>query len=312
VPAETHKSPVIAEQARQFAPGNPFDLSQNLAYQAWRSRKLDQYQAALTDLVVEVRDPQQLSPDEHAAILSRCRAANMAIYQSANLSADKELVRALGQQLGLSQLDANRYADEDAISAIAAADTGGKQRYIPYTTRAIQWHTDGYYNRPEQQVQAVILHCVRPAPDGGSNALLDHEIAYLLLRDANPEYIQALMAPDAMTIPADDNEQGGPRPACSGPVFSITPNGHLHMRYTRRKRSIVWRDDPITQAAVAALEALFDTPDLPYVLRTTLQAGQGLICNNVLHDRSAFSNGETLTQQRLLYRARYYQRIAGS
>lgn len=311
MPAEIHKASATAEQVRPYTQSNPFDLAQERAYQAWRSRKLDLYQAALTDLLVEVRDPQQLNRAEHAALLSRCRAANMAIYQSTNLSADKELVRALGMQLGLSQLDANRYADEDAISAIAAADAGGKQRYIPYTTRAIQWHTDGYYNRPEQQVQAVILHCVRPAPDGGSNALLDHEIAYILLRDANPEYIQALMAPDAMTIPADDNEQGGPRPACSGPVFSVTPSGHLHMRYTRRKRSISWRDDAITQAAVTALEALFDTPDLPYVLRTTLQAGQGLICNNVLHDRSAFSNGETTPQQRLLYRARYYQRIAG-
>jgi len=33
----------------------------------------------------------------------------------------------------------------------------------------------------------------------------------------------------------------------------------------------------------------------------------GLLCNNVLHDRSAFSDGPD--QPRLLYRARYLDRI---
>jgi hypothetical protein len=33
----------------------------------------------------------------------------------------------------------------------------------------------------------------------------------------------------------------------------------------------------------------------------------GLVCNNVLHDRAAFSDSDT--QKRLLYRARYYDRI---
>jgi hypothetical protein len=38
-----------------------------------------------------------------------------------------------------------------------------------------------------------------------------------------------------------------------------------------------------------------------------LQPGQGLICNNVLHDRSGFDDdGE---HKRQLYRLRYYQRI---
>ena len=47
------------------------------------------------------------------------------------------------------------------------------------------------------------------AATGGENALLDHEIAYLLLRDADPRYVAALMQPDAMTIPArtDDDRR---------------------------------------------------------------------------------------------------------
>ena len=53
-----------------------------------------------------------------------------------------------------------------------------------------------------------MLHCVSPAADGGENGLLDPEIAYLRLRDENPEFIRALMAPDAMTIPANTEEGG--------------------------------------------------------------------------------------------------------
>jgi hypothetical protein len=34
----------------------------------------------------------------------------------------------------------------------------------------------------------------------------------------------------------------------------------------------------------------------------------GLVCNNVLHDRSGFT--ETPERRRLLYRARYHDRIA--
>jgi hypothetical protein len=36
----------------------------------------------------------------------------------------------------------------------------------------------------------------------------------------------------------------------------------------------------------------------------------GLLCNNVLHDRSGFTDNPATP--RLLYRARYHDRIAGS
>ena len=46
----------------------------------------------------------------------------------------------------------------------------------------------------------------------------------------------------------------------------------------------------------------------PYIHRVTLQPGMGLLCNNVLHDRSAFTDDPA--RPRLIYRARYYDRIA--
>jgi hypothetical protein len=39
-----------------------------------------------------------------------------------------------------------------------------------------------------------------------------------------------------------------------------------------------------------------------------MQPGMGLLCNNVLHDRSAFT--DDALNPRLLYRARYLDRIA--
>jgi hypothetical protein len=154
-----------------------------------------------------------------------------------------------------------------------------------------------------------VLHCVRNANEGGVNQLMDHEMAYLLLRDENPQHIQALMQADAMTIPERVDENDGVRPAQSGPVFSLDVHGNLHMRYTARTRSIAWKQDAATQAAVAALERLLAS-DTPHIFKGRLDPGMGLLCNNVLHDRSAFSDDDPSRPPRMLYRARYLDRIS--
>jgi len=170
------------------------------------------------------------------------------------------------------------------------------------------WHTDGYYNVPNEQIRAFILHCVRPAATGGENRLLDPEIAYILLHDADPEYTKALSAPQAMTIPAHAPHGIELRPAQTGPVFS-TSAGALHMRYTARTRSIEWQADDTTRAAVQFLNRVLDT-DSPYVFSLRLTPGQGLVCNNVLHNRSAYIDDPAPGMGRLVYRARYLYRIA--
>jgi hypothetical protein len=125
----------------------------------------------------------------------------------------------------------------------------------------------------------------------------------MLLHDADPRYVDALSAAEAMTIPTN-TEDGAARPAQSGPVFSMD-GGKLHMRYTARTRSIEWRSDEATQAAVQCLKRILES-DSPYVFKVRLAGGQGLVCNNVLHDRSAFTDG---TPGRLVYRARYLDRL---
>jgi alpha-ketoglutarate-dependent taurine dioxygenase len=275
----------------------PFDLEDGRAYRAWRDRKLSRYPARIE--VIELRDPRNLDVSEREALVECCARANMAIYRSPATQEDKEIPRRLGLQLGLENL-------ERGISSITP-DRDALGEFIPYTNRAIGWHTDGYYNPAPRRIRAMTLHCVRDALEGGESALMDHELAYILLRDENPEHVRALSAPDALTIPPRLEGEAVARPAETGPVFSVDePAGALHMRYTARGVNIAWKDDPATSAARGALERIL--ADSPYVLRRRLEPGMGIVCNNVLHARSAFRDAPQ--HRRLLYRARYYDRVA--
>lgn len=289
------------------SPITPFDLDKRETYQRWRDAKLREHPGRADELVVEVADPRNLTAIEREAIATRLQRANMAIYVSPLRDADKDLPRSIARQFGLRSLDGNWLADEDGISSLTVSEGGDRVDFIPYTNRAIRWHTDGYYNPPQRRIHAMVLHCVRDAARGGDNALLDHEIAYLLLRDQDPAHIAALMAPDAMTIPARSDAEGVSRPAQTGPVFHVDPHsGRLHMRYTARTRSIEWKQDAATLAAVAALERILAGAS-PFIFRTRLVPGAGLICSNVLHDRSAFADDPE--RPRLLYRARYHDAL---
>jgi hypothetical protein len=292
---------------RAPAASGPFDPRNDDAYQAWRAAKLAAYPAGLAELVVPVRDPRALTRDERHALADRCARANMVIYAGEETGPDKELPRRLARQFGLSRLDHNWLADEDGISSVTVSGEAGRGDYIPYTDRPIRWHTDGYYNPPDRRIRAMVLHCVTPAASGGENALLDHEIAYVLLRDADPAFVAALMRPDAMTIPARSDDAGVVRAAETGPVFSVDPEtGALHMRYTARTRSIEWKADDAVRAAAECLTRMLAGPS-PYIHRVTLRPGMGLLCNNVLHDRTGFVDDPA--HPRLIYRARYRDRI---
>ncbi|MBI3571593.1 MAG: TauD/TfdA family dioxygenase [Gammaproteobacteria bacterium] len=291
---------------------SPFYLENEAAYQRWRAAKLERYPATAEDLLVPVDNPLLLTDAEAEAMLNVCRKTNLVIYASRARREDKEIPRAVGARFGLRRLDSNILADDDGITSLQVVPGKSQRGYIPYSNKRLLWHTDGYYNASEARIRAFVLHCVSPAAEGGENALLDHEIAYILMRDANPDYIRTLMAPDAMTIPANTEAGMETRPAVTGPVFSIDPvGGNLHMRYTARTRSIEWKQDAATREAVQFLEKLL-AGESPYMFRHTMTAGQGLVCNNVLHNRTAFMDDRDRGIARLIYRARYYDRIRGT
>ena len=291
---------------------SPFDLKDDSSYLRWRDAKLKDYPQEIDQIMVEVKDFGQLSTAEHQALVNLCKKTNMALYRSATPLENKNQLRDVCETFGLKRLDKNLYADDEGISALMVTAEKRQYDYIPYSDKPIRWHTDGYYNKMENSIRAMVLHCENPSLMGGGNQLLDHEIVYLFMREENPQFISALMQPDAMTIPANIEQGVEIRAAQTGPVFSVDQrSGDLHMRYTARTKSIEWKQDPEVQDAVAFLEHLLSS-DMPYIYRYRLEANEGVLSNNVLHGRSKIENGATPEQQRVMYRARYCDRISGT
>jgi hypothetical protein len=306
-------SPTLSGRHPGWLPGSPFGLDDEAAYRSWRAQKLADYPCSAQALMVEIDDALALSPSEHAKLLARCHKANCALYVTQGSAASaKGMLKRLGEQLGLRRLDGNLCADEDAITSIRNVGHGRHRGYIPYSNRALNWHTDGYYNPPGRPVRSWALHCARNAAVGGESAILDCEIAYILLRDENPDFIAALMQPDAMTIPGNWEKGVELRSAQTGPVLWVDgETGTLQMRYTARKRNIRWKNDPRVHGATAFLEHLWREGST-FILRHRLEPGQGFISNNSLHSRTGFQDDPASGRARLLYRARYYDRIAGT
>jgi alpha-ketoglutarate-dependent taurine dioxygenase len=259
---------------------------------------------------IAIQDPAELDAAERQALLRSAAARNFALFRVRRPAMDIEAsLRAFGRRLGLLDLDQNLCAEDSGITAITVKQTDTDKPYIPYTNRPLGWHTDGYYNAGAQQVRAWLLYCAQPAAEGGTNDLFDHEIAYIRLRDENPAWVRALMAPDAFTIPSNTERGQQIRPDHSGPVFSVSPtDGSLHMRYSARQRNVIWRDDAATREAAAFLLDLFQRGD-DHIYRYRLGPGEGVISNNILHRRDGFRDEPGSGNKRLVYRARYYQRL---
>ncbi len=291
---------------------SPFHLGDDAVYRDWRAAKLAAYPKDLPALQVPIRSLVEPTASERQAIRERCAVANMALYTCADPAATDPPpahIAVFAGWFAMTDLETHRSAGDAGVVSLEVSDTGTRRGYIPYTDKPLGWHTDGYYNAIDRPIRSFVLHCVRPAERGGESALLDPEIAYIRLRDRDPAFISALMHPSAMIIPPNTEPDGTIRPERVGPVFAVdSQSGALHMRYSARPRNIIWRDDPVTTAARHALLDLLDGAE-PLVHRLTLQAGQGLICNNVLHRRSGFSD-QAPGGGRLLYRLRCRDRVA--
>jgi len=86
------------------------------------------------------------------------------------------------------------------------------------------------------------------------------------------------------------------------------------MRYTARQRNVVWAQDAATHAALAYLEEILSGAGdgARYVFTHRLEPGQGVLCNNVLHARAAFSDAPDAAGSRMMLRARYLDRVGGT
>lgn len=286
------------------------DLTDDSAYRQWAESKQAAYEKRkLSDfqLIVDIHQDGTIPPPALNTIRQQIRDYNFALYRINGEKIDHlSAVKRIGQQMGLKELDKNLCAREDRITQLSVKESGRANHYIPYSNKAISWHTDGYYNPLHQRVLAMVLHCQQPAVEGGENQLLDPDMAYIHLRNQNPLYIQALSQPGVMCIPQNIEDNVLIRPETCTAVFIQEHNHGLAMRFTKRKRNIIWSDDELTREALDCLLQFLDA-DTPYHIRYRLNAGEGVINNNVLHTRSAFV--DSAESKRVYYRARYYNRI---
>lgn len=288
-------------------PSSPHPAISN--YDKWRQNKLSTYPLSPEQLITHIPNIDNLDSSIITQLSNNIAHHNFAFYRFEDPNQNtKYAVHTLATTLGLTRLDNNLCSDADNLTSIEVRENKGQHEYIPYTSRPLNWHTDGYYNADNDQINGVMLHCARPAFEGGMNYILDHDIAYILLRDENPAYIEALCHPNAMTIPANILNGETIRPEQSGPVFSYTTDGRIHMRYSARQRNIIWNNDEKTQEAVAFLRQLWES-DSDYILNYTLHAGEGFVSNNVLHARTTFKDSDDADKKRLLFRGRYMDAV---
>jgi alpha-ketoglutarate-dependent taurine dioxygenase len=290
----------------------PDNIRNEGVYCRWRDAKLAAYPADIDALTVTVNEPSAPAKDQITALAQICGRANMAIYKGPKKTGeDKRTPIAMGRALGLTEMERSLTTEEDGVSALEVAGGGDKATYIPYTDRRLGWHTDGCYNDDDHAINGFILHCVRAAKEGGENFLLDPEIAYIHLRDENPEFIDGLMQPNALSIPANEDGSKIIRAAHTGPALAIDPlTGALHLRYTARKTHVSWLDDARVSGALVFLEAML-SGNCSHIFRIKLQPGSGLVGNNVLHGRTKFEDGDGPDGKRLIYRIYYQDRISG-
>jgi hypothetical protein len=281
-------------------------------YLAWREEKLSQVKQLHLAPFIKIKNLASPTKKEKAELIKRCEKTNMALYQSDENFENPDVIRSslrdFSDTMGLEIAEKHRSAGKNGIVAITISDAPSQRAYMPYSKKPMNWHTDGYYNSKDEQILSMVLHCVYPASNGGKSQFFDNEIAYIRLRDKNPLYIKALMHEEAMSIPENKEENGNLRPISIGPVFSISENNELIMRYTARTRSIKWRNDRLTQEAVKYLQNLLETGD-DLIQSLTLKAGQGVLCNNSLHNRTGFDLEEKSEQNRMLFRVRFHNRV---
>ncbi len=296
---------------------SPFEIDNINDYQCWRENKLEnihKYYEKDTPLLFSTFS-KGISPKKHELnqLLQQCQTHSFALYRVEDHSSydkhqAKTVIHELAKKLGLKRLDGNICADTDKLTSITNTDHKGQHEYIPYSTKRLSWHTDGYYNTPDKTINSMLLHCFQDAKQGGASFFLDHELVYITLRDENPEYIRALNERDVMTIPANIIKGKVIRAEQTGPVFSTDSQGQLHMRYTARKRNIEWKQNSLTLEAIAYLETLLNS-DSRYIVKHQLKPGEGIICRNILHCRNDYIDHDESDKKRLLFRGRYYDEL---
>jgi len=226
-----------------------------------------------------------------------------AVYEwnkSAENPRQRELT--LHAKLGLSNPDSGIISGDDSLSLLEDKAGTPSSRFVPYSNRQMNWHTDGYYNAQNESVRCFTLYCIEQAAAGGALTLMNNALLLIALYDENPDWVVSLSHPEAVLFPANKDEEGHHRPDRTTAVFSVFDDGTLNTRFTTRTRNIQWRTPETEAAAKAAAKLIDNNPQ--WHTRIRLEKNQGMITANMLHKREAFTDEQTNARRQIL-RGRY-------
>ena len=270
-------------------------------YKRWKDNKLATFTKNLDELTVQITSPNAISKPEKSMVISLLENHNIVFFHIDRVKqTNKSTIKNFASQIGLSNYELDSQSDEDGLTEIKDIKTTEKlSEYVPYTTKELNWHTDGYYTDQKNSVLSWLLFCKTSAESGGINKYLDHEIAYILFNNKSKRLMD-LMLDDTCCIPENSITN---RKEVFNPVFMFK-NKRLHMKFSMRKKNIIWNKNSL-QAIDVLKSIIKDSSE--YHITKKLDTGMGVITNNVIHMRTAFTNSRN--KNRLLYRLRSKKRV---
>lgn len=270
-------------------------------YKRWKDNKLAAFTKNLDELTVQITSPNAISKPEKSMVISLLENHNIVFFHIDRIKqTNKSTIKNFASQIGLSNYELDSQSDEDGLTEIKDIKTTEKlSEYVPYTTKELNWHTDGYYTDQKNSVLSWLLFCKTSAESGGINKYLDHEIAYILFNNISKR-LEDLMLDDACCIPENSITN---RKEVFNPVFMFK-NKKLHMKFSMRKKNIIWNNNSLK--AIDVLKSIIKDSS-QYHITKKLDTGMGVITNNVIHMRTAFTNSKN--KNRLLYRLRSKKRV---
>jgi len=264
----------------------------------WAAKKDLDIPSNINDLKVSISDINHVSKAEISQIKQKLTKFNCCIYASGTDLDDNSKIMRFAQSLGMRTFDSHNI-DDSAISTISANKDENNMRYIPYTNKGLNWHTDGYYD--SKPIFSWLLHCIEPALSGGENFLLDHELAireYILKYDD----IIYLTNNETFSIPTDEVAK---REITSNYVCDMNNEyKKLHMNFSMRKENIIVNKD--SESAMSKLIKIIKEDCKKYHLTYKLSKSEGIVSNNILHGRNAFKDGQVM---RKILRIRSHERL---
>jgi hypothetical protein len=264
----------------------------------WAAKKDLDIPSNINDLKVSISDINHVSKAEISQIKQKLTKFNCCIYASGTDLDDNSKIMRFAQSLGMRTFDSHNI-DDSAISTISANKDENNMRYIPYTNKGLNWHTDGYYD--SKPIFSWLLHCIEPALSGGENFLLDHELAireYILKYDD----IIYLTNNETFSIPTDEVAK---REITSNYVCDMNNEyKKLHMNFSMRKENIIVNKD--SGSAMSKLIKIIKEDCKKYHLTYKLSKSEGIVSNNILHGRNAFKDGRVM---RKILRIRSHERL---